>query len=77
MSFALDIADHLASTQIGLLKSDAATVAERLLKAGSNEEMATVMASQMNEYPDFLALTVFDQENIIAHYGEPISPAHM
>jgi len=77
MSFALDIADNLVSTKIGLLKSDAATVAERLLKAGSNEEMAAVMASQINEFPNFLALTVFDRENIISHYGEPISPIHL
>ena len=47
LSLALDIADSLVSTTIGLIKSNAATVAERLLKGGSAAEITEIMAAQM------------------------------
>jgi len=71
LTLALDIADRLVSTQIELLKSDAFTVVERLLKSGSEEETELIMAAQIEEYPNFLSLTILDAEGIVANYGLP------
>ncbi|MCL1941480.1 MAG: hypothetical protein FWG09_06010, partial [Synergistaceae bacterium] len=77
LSLAIDLADNLVSIKVNLLKSNASTVAERLLKAGSNEEMAVIMASQIGEFPEFMALTVFDDEGPIVSHGTPITPAEI
>ena len=72
LTFALAIADDLVSTKIRLLKSDADTIAERLLRIPDGEEMETVMAAQMEIYPNFIALAVHSRTDIIANYGEQI-----
>ncbi|MCL1815279.1 MAG: ATP-binding protein [Treponema sp.] len=72
LSLARDIADDLVSTTIRLLKSDTATVAERLLKAGSNEEMMEIMDSQMEEFPRFTSLTVYSRDGIVVNGGESV-----
>jgi len=72
LSFARDIGDGLISMKITLLRSDAETVAERLLKAGRAEKMLKEMAAQMRLYPDFISLTIYDRKGIVANYGEPV-----
>ena len=68
ISLALDIVNDLVSTRIDLFRSNAQTVAERLMKAGQGE-MEEVMREQLSHYPDFLTFAVFDGERIIAEYG--------
>ena len=69
LSLALDIADTVVTTKIGLLKSNAEIIAERLLRSGSSEEMSEVMAAQLIEFDDFISLTVFDRNGVCASYG--------
>ena len=73
LSFALDIADRFITARMNLLKSDAFTVAERITKANSIEEMTAIMASQIDTYPEFISLTVYDRKGIVANLGEPIN----
>jgi len=74
-SLALDLADSLVSTKITLLKSDANTVAERLLRADSAEEMLEIVAVQTDRLTNFTSLTVLDRNGIIANYGQPTCAA--
>ena len=74
LSLAIDIADNLVSSKMLLIKANGATVAARLMKAGSNEEMSEIMASEIIKFPEFTALSVFDKEHgVIANYGIPIT----
>jgi signal transduction histidine kinase/DNA-binding NarL/FixJ family response regulator/HPt (histidine-containing phosphotransfer) domain-containing protein len=73
LSIAIEIANDLVATKISLLELDAAMVAERLLKADSVEEMTELMKSQLEEFDDFISLTLHNRNEIIAHYGEPVS----
>jgi signal transduction histidine kinase/DNA-binding response OmpR family regulator/HPt (histidine-containing phosphotransfer) domain-containing protein len=72
LSLAIEIADDLVTTKINLLELDAAMVAERLLKADSVEEMVESMKSQLEEFNDFISLTLYNRNEIIANYGEPV-----
>jgi len=65
----LDVADTVVSTKISLLKSNAETVAERLLNADSVEKMLEIMDAQIKEFPEFISLTVYEEKKVIAHYG--------
>ena len=69
LSLALDIADTVVATQIVLLKSNAETVAERLMKCESAEEMIETMAAQIEEFNDFISLTVYDGGKVFATSG--------
>ena len=69
-STALNIVDELVSSKISALKFNAQTVALRLLKANSTEEMVSLMQEQINSYPEFNAFRVFNQKGVIAEYGE-------
>ena len=73
LSLSIDIANDLVATKIALLKSDANTVAERLLKAGSAGEMTELMEFQIEEFPEFISLTVYDRHSIVINCGEPVS----
>ena len=73
LTLAIDIANDLIATKIGLLKSDANTVAERLLKTASDEEMEALMVSQIEEFHEFISLTVYGRNSIIVNCGEPVS----
>ena len=73
LSFALEVADTVVATKINLLKSNAATIAERLLNAASAEEMAELMKAQMEIFPEFISLTAYDREKTIAHSGRPLA----
>ncbi|MCL1836133.1 MAG: ATP-binding protein [Treponema sp.] len=73
LTLAIDIANDLVATKIKLLKSEADTVAERLLQTDSIEGMAELMESQLAEFPDFISLTVYDSHSIVANSGEPVS----
>jgi len=77
LALALSIADDLISTRIRLLKADAETVAERLLKLDTEEEMEGVMASQLELYPEFVALTVHSRRTVLANYGEDVDYSTM
>jgi signal transduction histidine kinase/CheY-like chemotaxis protein/HPt (histidine-containing phosphotransfer) domain-containing protein len=69
MSLARDIADRLVTTKVDLLKSDARTVAERLMNVEEDEDLDDVMLSQLDLYEDFMAFTVFDQKGIVEECG--------
>ena len=78
LSLSVDIADSLVSTKMALIKANGSTVAERLLKARSNEKMLNIMEAELAKFPDFIALSVFDrQHKVVANYGAPIKPAEM
>ena len=68
----LNISDELVSTKIHLLISDASAIAESINKANSPVEITNIMAAQVNESPEIMALTVLNREGIVASYGEPI-----
>ena len=72
LALAKDIADQLVSVKIRLLKSDADIVAERLMKTGSIDELIDVMTVQLDEFPNFIALTVYDRDKIVANAGDPL-----
>ena len=72
LALALDIADSEVSTNIRLVKANAETMAARLGTA-SETEMTEVMAAQMEEFKDFISLTVYDREGIAVHCGEPVN----
>ena len=76
LTLALSIADRLISTRIRLLKADADTVAERLLKV-SPEEREDAMASQLELYPEFVAFTLYDHNGIVANVGEPVDTSNL
>ena len=72
LTLALAIADDLISTRIRLLKADAETVAERLLRIPPGRDINAAMASQLALYPEFISLAVYDSGGIIAFQGEPV-----
>ena len=74
---ALSIADDLVSTRIRLLKADAETVAERLLKLATGKEMEDAMVHQLELYPEFISLTVHGRGVVVANYGEPVDQSTM
>ena len=70
ISLARDFVDDLMSTKISLLKSNAQTVSERLMKAYSPEEMERIMREQSDQFPDFRGFTVCDRQGIVLQYGD-------
>ena len=70
ITLALNIANDLISTRIRLYESDAHTVAERLMKTGSREELVEAMCEQLAEYDSFMAMTVFDRDGVVAKLGD-------
>ena len=70
ISLARDIANDLVSMRIRLYKSNAQTVAERLMKADGREAIEEAMREQLAEFPDFMAFTLFDHQSIVAEYGD-------
>ncbi|MCL1837458.1 MAG: ATP-binding protein, partial [Treponema sp.] len=78
MALALDFADNLVSTKMQLIKANGATVAERLLQTDSPGEMTEIMALEIAKFPEFRALSVFDQNlGVIANCGVPIKSAEL
>jgi signal transduction histidine kinase/CheY-like chemotaxis protein len=75
LRLALDIADSLVSTKIELLKSNAANIAGYLVRAETAGEMTGIMESMLDDYADFLSLTVLDQNGIIADFGVSVCTA--
>jgi hypothetical protein len=71
LSLALDIADNLVGTRIKLLKADAATIAERVAKANTVEEINEVLEKQIDEIMNFNTLTVYDRNGYLTSFGEP------
>jgi len=69
----IDIADDLIVTKIELLKTYAENVAKKLLDARSENEWPGIMKAQLQEFPDFMAFTVFSREGVKASLGD--SPA--
>jgi signal transduction histidine kinase/DNA-binding response OmpR family regulator len=68
-----ELAHDLVRAKINSLKSSASTAAEQLLQSRTYEEMIERMESQLEEYPDFLALTVFSREGVVAGIGNPLA----
>jgi len=77
ISLALNIANDLISTKISLYKSNAQTAAERLLDANGPAGMKDVMAEQLDQFPDFMAFTVFDRQGIVAEYGDAVTSIYL
>ncbi|MDR0859308.1 MAG: response regulator [Oscillospiraceae bacterium] len=69
MSELAGVADKLISSKIDLVKADAQTVAERIAGLPAGSGLQKVMRSQLEIYPNFLALTVADSSDIIGTYG--------
>ncbi|GHT79332.1 hypothetical protein FACS1894104_3870 [Actinomycetota bacterium] len=76
---ARDLANDLVSTKIDLLKSDANTIAARLLSVDNTDtagnadnadnNLRSMLQEELDQYPEFLALTIFDQNGIVAECG--------
>ena len=71
LSFALDIANTLVAAKISLLKSNAETAAARL-NALSESDMANVMAEQLEEFDEFVSLTVYGRSGMVVSCGNPV-----
>ena len=69
------LANNLISTQVFLLKSNAAMVAERLRNV-PKEEMPDIMRTQLKEFPNFMAFTVFNRTEEVASCGNFPTSAH-
>ncbi|MCL1830650.1 MAG: hypothetical protein FWG21_04390, partial [Oscillospiraceae bacterium] len=67
---ATDIADTVIATKIELIKSNAETIAERVLKAKTVTEMNQIMEAQADEFPDFLSFVVLDKNSVVAKWGD-------
>ncbi|MDR0886903.1 MAG: response regulator [Clostridiales Family XIII bacterium] len=64
-----EIADKLATTEINLLKADAAIVVRNLVNV-PDSELNQALEDQAAEYNNFTALTVFDHEGIVNSWGK-------
>ena len=64
-----DIAIDLVSARIDFLQAKAAAMAGRLPNTPSRDEMMEAMQSQLEEYPEFLALVVFNRDDVVAAIG--------
>ena len=73
LTLARDIGEGLVSTEIKLIKTDTEIIAERLFKTGTVEGMLQEMAVQIDLYKEFISLTVYDRNGIVAHCGESIT----
>ena len=70
ISLARDFVEDIVSMEKNLLESNAQTLAERLAKADSGRSMEQVMHEQIDQFPKFISLTVFDHEGVVAEYGD-------
>ena len=73
LTLACDIAEGLVTTKINLLAADAHTIAERLVQSGAYEHMIADMDAQLELYPDFLSLTVYDRNGVYANVGPHVN----
>ena len=72
----LEIADKLISTKIDLLKSEASEVAAMLADKPDNK-LIGIMRSELGNYEDFGAFTVFDLNGVVEKFGFPTTPDHL
>ncbi|MDR1069230.1 MAG: response regulator [Gracilibacteraceae bacterium] len=68
MAVVADIADKLITSQINLLKANAAAVAHHLQNL-SGAALREALAGQTGLYADFMGLAVFDREGLVDAYG--------
>ena len=74
LALTVDIADSLVAAKMQLIKSNGATVAEKLLNVESKEEMTEIMVNEIAGSAEFTALLVYDKEKgIVAAYGTIIN----
>jgi signal transduction histidine kinase/DNA-binding response OmpR family regulator/HPt (histidine-containing phosphotransfer) domain-containing protein len=73
----VDLADTMVSMKIDLLRANAATIAQILhgAQAGGTMWMEQEMRRALPLYRDFMALTVFDRDGVVASYGDSPTPA--
>ena len=69
-----DLAIDLINTRVNLLKANSAIIAKRLSKTESPEEMVAAMNVQLETHPEFLALAVFNREDVEAAIGATTDP---
>ena len=72
LSLALDIADTVVTTKIGLLKSNAEIIAARLANIETSD-LQQAMELQMEEFEDFISLVVYDNRGKIAISGGAVA----
>ena len=70
LSFAIEVADGLISSKMQLLRANAIMMAERLMRAGSTEEMAEIMAEHIAGCPDCISQSFFNRSGIITDCGD-------
>ena len=68
-SLVRDIADSYVSTHIDLLENNASEVASSLLRAASADEWPELMRSGLDDYPEFMAFSVFSREGPVTSFG--------
>lgn len=70
------LADELVTNKINLLKANACSAAQ-VLRNTSEEELPRVLKQQVEAYEDFMAITIFDYQGILAAYGDVLTPAEL
>ncbi|MDR3320864.1 MAG: hypothetical protein LBS93_00320, partial [Synergistaceae bacterium] len=68
MTVVADIADKLITTEINLLKADAAMAARRL-NGLRGRDLLEMMEQQIRDYDSFIALAVFDHDGVAGSAG--------
>ncbi|GHS89066.1 hypothetical protein AGMMS49957_11630 [Synergistales bacterium] len=64
------LADRVITTEIDLLKADAATVAQHIINA-PEDDLRRILKEQLEAYDKFIGLTVVDRSGIVASLGMP------
>jgi hypothetical protein len=64
-----DLANNLVRMKLEILETNAASAAKRYLRARWEGERTEAMTTALEEFPDFTAFAVFDQEGLKASYG--------
>ncbi|MDR0425400.1 MAG: response regulator [Clostridiales Family XIII bacterium] len=76
MTAVVAIADELVTSKMNLLKADATAVAQKIINAGP-DKLRQAMEEQVKINAEYMAITVFDREKIIASYGTAPAPFSM
>ncbi|MDR3053390.1 MAG: response regulator [Coriobacteriales bacterium] len=72
------LANDSISTKIGLLKADAQTIAARIGdSAPTEEDIESLMGELLEQYPEFLSLTLFDKNGIVAECGRATTAEYL
>jgi hypothetical protein len=76
MTAVVSIADELVTSKLNLLKADATAVAQKIINAGP-DNLRQAMEEQVKVNSEYMAITIFDKEKIVASFGTAPAPFSM